>query len=72
MLLAIDSSAGASAAVTDGETVLSHRRTDATTTHAEVLAPAVRDVLTEAGISGARLDGVVVGVGPGPFTGLRV
>ncbi|WP_153142903.1 tRNA (adenosine(37)-N6)-threonylcarbamoyltransferase complex dimerization subunit type 1 TsaB [Nesterenkonia halophila] len=72
MLLAIDSSAGASAAVTDGETVLAHRRTDATTTHAEVLAPAVREVLIEAGIRGAELDGVVVGVGPGPFTGLRV
>lgn len=72
MLLAIDSSAGASVAVTDGEAVLASRRTAATTTHAEVLAPAVREVLTEAGISGPQLEAVVVGVGPGPFTGLRV
>lgn len=35
--------------------------------HGELLAPAVREVL-----AGARPDAVVVGTGPGPFTGLRV
>lgn len=72
MLLAIDSSAGASAAVIHDGQILASWRTAETNTHAEVLATAVQRTLTEAGIGGAELDGVVVGVGPGPFTGLRV
>lgn len=40
--------------------------------HAELLAPAVRDALAEAGRTRRDLDAVVVGLGPGPFTGLRV
>ena len=72
MLLAIDSSAGASAAVIHDGQVLAAWRTQATTTHAEVLASAVHEVMDEAGVSPGELDGVVVGVGPGPFTGLRV
>lgn len=51
---------------------MSSWQTEQTNTHAEVLAPAVRGLLAEAGVSGADLGGVVVGSGPGPFTGLRV
>jgi tRNA threonylcarbamoyl adenosine modification protein YeaZ len=40
--------------------------------HAELLAPAVRDALAEAGRTRTDLDAVVAGLGPGPFTGLRV
>lgn len=40
--------------------------------HAELLMPAVRDVLAEAGVAMRELDAVVCGSGPGPFTGLRV
>nr|WP_300149607.1 tRNA (adenosine(37)-N6)-threonylcarbamoyltransferase complex dimerization subunit type 1 TsaB [Propionicimonas sp.] len=40
--------------------------------HAEQLLPLVRRVLAEAGATPADLTGIVVGVGPGPFTGLRV
>ncbi|HEX4728728.1 MAG TPA: tRNA (adenosine(37)-N6)-threonylcarbamoyltransferase complex dimerization subunit type 1 TsaB [Jatrophihabitans sp.] len=40
--------------------------------HGERLAPAVRDCLAEAGTSVGELKAVVAGVGPGPFTGLRV
>lgn len=40
--------------------------------HAELLAPAVRDALAEAGRTRRDLNAVVVGLGPGPFTGLRV
>ncbi|WP_153505364.1 tRNA (adenosine(37)-N6)-threonylcarbamoyltransferase complex dimerization subunit type 1 TsaB [Cumulibacter manganitolerans] len=45
---------------------------EAATSHAEVLTPAVRQVAERAGIALGDLDGVVVGLGPGPFTGLRV
>lgn len=72
MLLAIDSSAGASATVIHDGQILASWRTAETNTHAEVLATAVQRTLAEAGAGGAELDGVVVGVGPGPFTGLRV
>ncbi|MFF0723531.1 tRNA (adenosine(37)-N6)-threonylcarbamoyltransferase complex dimerization subunit type 1 TsaB [Streptomyces sp. NPDC004134] len=40
--------------------------------HGELLLPAVDRVLAEAGRGLAELTGVVVGVGPGPYTGLRV
>ena len=40
--------------------------------HAERLMPLAQAVLSEAGHALADLDAVVVGVGPGPFTGLRV
>lgn len=40
--------------------------------HAEQLLPLVCRVVAEAGASVADLTGIVVGVGPGPFTGLRV
>ena len=40
--------------------------------HGELLAPAVAAVLAEAGVRTADLDGLVVGLGPGPFTSLRV
>ncbi|MDQ3663930.1 MAG: tRNA (adenosine(37)-N6)-threonylcarbamoyltransferase complex dimerization subunit type 1 TsaB [Actinomycetota bacterium] len=40
--------------------------------HGELLMPAVRQVLSEANASAADLSRIVVGVGPGPFTGLRV
>jgi tRNA threonylcarbamoyl adenosine modification protein YeaZ len=40
--------------------------------HAELLTPAIRAVLADAGAAMGDLDAVVVGLGPGPFTGLRV
>lgn len=40
--------------------------------HAERLTPNIVDALEDAEVSGGRLDAVVVGCGPGPFTGLRV
>jgi tRNA threonylcarbamoyl adenosine modification protein YeaZ len=40
--------------------------------HAEQLLPLVQRVLAAAGATVADLTGIVVGVGPGPFTGLRV
>lgn len=40
--------------------------------HVEFLTPFVRDVLSRAGVRPADLDLIVTGVGPGPYTGLRV
>jgi tRNA threonylcarbamoyl adenosine modification protein YeaZ len=40
--------------------------------HAELLGPAIRDALAEAGTAPGELAAVVAGCGPGPFTGLRV
>ncbi|MUN64954.1 tRNA (adenosine(37)-N6)-threonylcarbamoyltransferase complex dimerization subunit type 1 TsaB [Kocuria sediminis] len=72
LLLCLDSSAVASAALVTGagEIAGSFVSPD-TRSHAEVLAPAVRDLLDGHGLTGTGLDGVLVGTGPGPFTGLR-
>lgn len=40
--------------------------------HGELLLPAVDRVLSEAGTTLDAVTGIVVGVGPGPYTGLRV
>jgi tRNA threonylcarbamoyl adenosine modification protein YeaZ len=40
--------------------------------HAELLMPAVQQACREAGVALRDLAAVVTGVGPGPFTGLRV
>ena len=40
--------------------------------HGELLAPAIADALTDTGIAAKDLGAIVAGVGPGPYTGLRV
>jgi tRNA threonylcarbamoyl adenosine modification protein YeaZ len=40
--------------------------------HAELLAPAIAKVIADAGAERRDLTGIAVGVGPGPYTGLRV
>lgn len=74
MLLAIDTSAGTSVAVVDPTTgrSLATRDTEDSRRHAEVIGPFLAEVLAESGITGADVTGVVAGMGPGPFTGLRV
>lgn len=52
--------------------VLAERVTVDARAHGELLMPSVCSVLATAGVSMHDLDAVVCGVGPGPFTGLRV
>ena len=51
---------------------LAERRVPTARGHAEVLSGLVLDCLAEAAVTRSDLDAVVVGCGPGPFTGLRV
>ena len=72
LILSIDTSAIASAALLNGEgEILAAFATEDTRSHAEVLAPGIADLLAAEGLASGDLDAVVVGVGPGPFTGLR-
>ncbi|HJT92971.1 MAG TPA: tRNA (adenosine(37)-N6)-threonylcarbamoyltransferase complex dimerization subunit type 1 TsaB [Mycobacterium sp.] len=52
--------------------VLAERVTVDARAHAEQLTPNVVGALADAGLTVDDLDAVVVGCGPGPFTGLRV
>ena len=73
LLLAIDTSTSAiTVAVHDGASVLAESSTIDARGHGEHLAPAIVTVLREAGRSAPDVTAVVAGLGPGPFTGLRV
>ena len=73
LLLAIDTATdGVAVAVCDGERVLAARRAGDARSHNEVLVPTVGEVLAAAGRERTEVTDVAVGVGPGPYTGLRV
>ncbi|GAA1278456.1 tRNA (adenosine(37)-N6)-threonylcarbamoyltransferase complex dimerization subunit type 1 TsaB [Sphaerisporangium rubeum] len=59
-------------AVHDGERVLAESTVVDARRHGELLAPAIRAVLSEARVSLQDVTAVVAGTGPGPYTGLRV
>ncbi|QZY47573.1 MULTISPECIES: tRNA (adenosine(37)-N6)-threonylcarbamoyltransferase complex dimerization subunit type 1 TsaB [Mycolicibacterium] len=56
----------------DAVEVLAEQVTVDARAHAERLTPNIVDALADAAVSVDQLDAVVVGCGPGPFTGLRV
>ncbi|MDP4804299.1 MAG: tRNA (adenosine(37)-N6)-threonylcarbamoyltransferase complex dimerization subunit type 1 TsaB [Candidatus Nanopelagicales bacterium] len=71
MILAIDTSTPiTSVAVADGDEVLAAASHDDARGHAEVIGGLVERVLAQAGV--VRTEMVACGVGPGPYTGLRV
>jgi tRNA threonylcarbamoyl adenosine modification protein YeaZ len=72
LLLALDTSAAVSVALHDGTRVLRAASEHDPRRHAELLAPMVASALESAGVSRGDVTDVAVGVGPGPFTGLRV
>lgn len=71
MILAVDTSLGTAVALTDGDGA---DRAEASASdplrHAEVIGDLLADVAAAA--PGDRLTHVVAGMGPGPFTGLRI
>ncbi|NJP33198.1 tRNA (adenosine(37)-N6)-threonylcarbamoyltransferase complex dimerization subunit type 1 TsaB [Micromonospora thermarum] len=77
LVLVVDSSTPAVTAAlvkvsAAGVETRAHRRTVDARAHGELLAPQVDAVLADAGARPADLAAIVAGLGPGPFTGLRV
>ena len=73
LLLGLDTATPAvTVALHDGGQPLAQLVTVDAHRHAELLAPAIAKVVADAGATPADLTGIVAGVGPGPYTGLRV
>ena len=73
LLLALDTATPAvTVALHDGTSVIAASSQVDARRHGELLLPAVDRVLAEAGTGLDAVTGVVVGIGPGPYTGLRV
>lgn len=70
--LAIDTSAGTSVAVLSIGNVLAELNYLEPMTHSERIGSAIQDVLNQANLKPSQVSHVVAGVGPGPYTGLRV
>lgn len=72
-VLAIESGGTrASVALRRADGRLSFAMADSGQSHSSRLLPLAQELLRDAGLDWQRLDGIVVGVGPGSFTGLRV
>jgi tRNA threonylcarbamoyl adenosine modification protein YeaZ len=73
VLLAFDTATPyVTVALHDGEDVVAERASEQRMQHGEQLAPLVEQVLADAGIVRQDVTAIAVGVGPGPYTGLRV
>jgi tRNA threonylcarbamoyl adenosine modification protein YeaZ len=73
VLLALDTATPAvTVALHDGERVVASSTTVDAMRHGELLAPTITALLDEAWVPRQDLTAIAVGVGPGPFTGLRV
>ncbi|MDO5053570.1 MAG: tRNA (adenosine(37)-N6)-threonylcarbamoyltransferase complex dimerization subunit type 1 TsaB [Pseudoclavibacter sp.] len=73
MLLAIDTSAGTDVAVVSMQgRLLGEFRSPDRRRHAELVGIGIAEALESAGIAAEHVTRVIAGMGPGPFTGLRV
>ena len=73
MLLSFDTATPfVTVALHDGDDVVAERGSELPMKHGEQLAPLIERVLLDAGRVRQDLTAIAVGVGPGPFTGLRV
>ena len=73
LLLAFDTATPAvTVAVHDGSAIVAHRSVVDARRHGELLAVQIAGALADCGARRADLTAVVVGTGPGPYTGLRV
>ena len=73
MILAVDTSSPlTSVAVVDGTEVIAQRQHLDARSHAEVTAPLLQEVLGAGGVEREDVQFIACGVGPGPYTGLRV
>lgn len=73
MLLAIDSSIGTAVGVVGEQgNCLSQAIVEDRRSHAEAIGPLIARALADANTTPTDITAVVMGVGPGPFTGLRV
>jgi len=73
VFLAIDSSAGTQVALVDSEgETLAEALSDNPRGHAEIIGVLLERAFVDAGATPSGVTAVVMGIGPGPFTGLRV
>ena len=73
MLLAFDTATAlVTVALHDGDRVVVEHSSEEPMKHGEHLAPLIARAMADAGIVRQDLTAIAVGVGPGPFTGLRV
>jgi len=73
LILAFDTaSATASVAVHDGADVIAEVTAERPMAHGESLGPAISQALRESGANIGDVTDIAAGIGPGPFTGLRI
>ena len=72
LVLALDTSTVVNVGVARGGRVLATATVADQMAHAEQLLPLISECLDDAGVRPNDLAQLIVGLGPGPFTGLRV
>ena len=72
LTLSLDTSTVVNVGLARGSVVLATAGVDDRMAHVEQLTPLIKQCMDSVGVTMADLNRVVVGLGPGPFTGLRV